>query len=146
MNGPFPPSRERNPKLDDCQQSSCQGRPQTGEQKNSHADRDDLCCKKRGVRKSPKFGAAANYQSNTCRQPQEEKSSPGPSVGKRREQTLQTVTLLKVRGLGGKRNPPSGFALPTLSRVYNSMIPRLRAIITACVRAFAPSLERMFLT
>ena len=34
----------------------------------------------------------------------------------------------------------------TLPGGYNSMIPRFSAIVTACVRSFAPSLERMFLT
>jgi hypothetical protein len=29
---------------------------------------------------------------------------------------------------------------------YKSMIPRFSAIVTACVRSLAPSLERMFLT
>src|SRR6266705_3622945 len=48
---------EDSPNLDDCLQSSCNRRPQSGQQQNPDADRDESCVKP-VVGRSPKSGAA----------------------------------------------------------------------------------------
>src|SRR5258708_27095102 len=55
-----------------------------------------------------------------------------------------TTRLGKAQGSRIPKN--RGWDTPLLRGGYSSMIPRFSPIVTACVRSFAPSFERMFLT
>ena len=60
-------SRKENPNLDDRLQSSGNRRPQTGEEQNADADRDELDYIKPRMRYTFEIETATNYQGNCCR-------------------------------------------------------------------------------
>src|ERR1700739_428945 len=103
--------------------------------------------------------ATTNNQWNSCGHAQDKESSPGPTARKHRKQSLQVFPLLRrdfalvrgeCNGIGGPCESPNvRDALDSfgwLMRIYNSMIPRFKAAVTAWVRSLTPSLERMLLT
>src|SRR5262245_5793592 len=79
---------------------------------------------------------------------EEHKAGSRQTAGKRREKSLHRPLLTLARS--GRVHPPRKCLRDApLSRGpthYRSMIPRFRPIVTACVRSFAASLARMFLT
>ena len=66
MDARFAPLTEDNPNLDDCFQGSSNRCPQTSEQKNSDADRDEVSSMEPRMGHSPKFGCAPKHQGNGC--------------------------------------------------------------------------------
>ena len=95
---------------------------------------------------------ALTEQNQTTYQSQGQQPCAGPPVGECGEQALQIDLWAKIRRrrVGANRSrvglshpPKVGSAHPPPQRFGSSIIPRCNAIVTACVRSFAVSLERM---
>jgi hypothetical protein len=71
---------------------------------------------------------------------------PGQPLGNMENSRCRVNLRLSVRGVQRYRIPKTWDAKATLSRGYKSMMPRFSPMVTAWVRSFAPSFERMFLT
>jgi hypothetical protein len=85
-------------------------------------------------------------QNSSCDQPQQEKSSPRPTVGEHGEESLQGNLNDQSRLAAARiESPKTGVARHPFRGGHSSMIPRFSPMVTACVRSFAPNLERMLL-
>jgi hypothetical protein len=135
---------QRETQLRDGNQRAGDRCPETNEQQEPSAGRhhahDDR--RRRRCRQQPRM----NQWNGRCRA-QEYETGSRQTARECREQPLHPAPRLPRRARARLPRKPVG-DIP-LSRGwlrYSSMIPRFSAIVTACVRSFAASLARMFLT